>query len=101
MTIKLKVNGPTGRETIVTLCDSEEEMKKITAKQLKKIIARELGTDDEFKMVHRSVELEDSSLLWSHGIRHMSTVHTVLMLPGGVRREDGDAPKTPRETRRG
>lgn len=43
MTIKLKINGPTGRETILTLCDNEEDMKNITGKQLKKKIRQELG----------------------------------------------------------
>lgn len=52
-------------------------------------------------MVYRSNELQESSLLTCYGIRHMSTVHTVLMLPGGVRRGDGDAPTTTRATHSG
>ncbi|TMS02294.1 hypothetical protein E3U43_007834 [Larimichthys crocea] len=84
MGIQLKVNGPKGEEIVMDLCDNTEEFKKITVKQLKKKIVRQFGISDEIRLVFRTEPLEDSSLLLSYGIRHMSTIHTLLMLPGGL-----------------
>lgn len=43
MGIQLKVIGFTGKEKIIDLCDNEEQLKKITVKQLKEKIIEELG----------------------------------------------------------
>ncbi|TNN71965.1 Ubiquitin-like protein [Liparis tanakae] len=84
MKFQLKINGPRGEEQIIDLCESEEEMGRITVRQLKKKIAREMRISDEIRIVFRTEQLEDSAELSTYGIRHMSTIHTLLMLPGGV-----------------
>uniref|UniRef100_A0A8C2X5W0 Ubiquitin-like domain-containing protein n=1 Tax=Cyclopterus lumpus TaxID=8103 RepID=A0A8C2X5W0_CYCLU len=84
MKYQLKINGPRGEEKIIDLCENEEDMGRITVHQLKKKIARELKTNRGPKDGFTIFQLEESSLLSSYGIRHMSTIHTLLMLPGGV-----------------
>uniref|UniRef100_A0A3P8S744 Ubiquitin-like domain-containing protein n=1 Tax=Amphiprion percula TaxID=161767 RepID=A0A3P8S744_AMPPE len=83
--IQLKVNGPRGEEKIIDLCDDEEQMKRITVLHLKKKIEHELRIIHDIRMVFRTQTLEESSLLSSYGIKHMSTIQTLLMLPGGHR----------------
>ncbi|GLD53820.1 ubiquitin-60S ribosomal protein L40-like protein [Lates japonicus] len=84
MVFQLKVNGPRGEEKIIDLCNTEEQMKNITVMQLKKKIVRELVIIDDIRMVYGTEQLEEMSLLSSYGIQHLSTIHTLLVLPGGV-----------------
>ncbi|KAK5858701.1 hypothetical protein PBY51_002822 [Eleginops maclovinus] len=84
MTIQLRVNGPRGEEKVIDVCENEEDLKKMTVKQLRDKIARELEINGDIRMVYRTEPLDESSLLLSYGIRHMSTIHTLLMLPGGI-----------------
>uniref|UniRef100_A0A3B4WV30 Ubiquitin-like domain-containing protein n=1 Tax=Seriola lalandi dorsalis TaxID=1841481 RepID=A0A3B4WV30_SERLL len=79
----LKVNGPRGEEKIIDLCSTQEQLGKIEVGYLKKKIVEELHITGEFRMIFGIKKLEESDLLLSYGIRHMSTIHTVLMLPGG------------------
>ncbi|KAI4808355.1 hypothetical protein CgunFtcFv8_006318 [Champsocephalus gunnari] len=84
MTIQLRVSGPRGEEKVIDVCENEEDLKKITVKQLREKITRELEISADIRMVYRTEQLEESDLLLSYGIRHMSTIHTLLMLPGGI-----------------
>ncbi|KAK5858703.1 hypothetical protein PBY51_002824 [Eleginops maclovinus] len=84
MKIQLRVNGPRGDEKIVDLCQNEEDLKRITVLMLKERITRELKIGDDIRMVYRTKTLEESSLLLSYGVKHMSIIHTLLMLPGGM-----------------
>ncbi|KAM3590524.1 uncharacterized protein V6R79_011148 [Siganus canaliculatus] len=64
-------------EMIIGLCNTEEQMQEMTVLQLKeKIVERLPGFDD--KMLE-----EDSALLSSYGIQHMSVIHVVMRVPGG------------------
>uniref|UniRef100_A0A3Q1G9X7 Ubiquitin-like domain-containing protein n=1 Tax=Acanthochromis polyacanthus TaxID=80966 RepID=A0A3Q1G9X7_9TELE len=86
MAVQLKVNGPRGEEKIIDLCDDEEQMKRITVLHLKKKIVHELQIstyNDVFLRDPGTQTLEESSLLSVYQIKHMSTIHTLLMLPGG------------------
>uniref|UniRef100_A0AAQ5XFP1 Ubiquitin-like domain-containing protein n=1 Tax=Amphiprion ocellaris TaxID=80972 RepID=A0AAQ5XFP1_AMPOC len=74
MAVQLKVNGPRGEEKIIDLCDDEEQMKRITVLHLKKKIEHELRIIHDIRMVFRTQTLEESSLLSSYGIKHMSTI---------------------------
>ncbi|XP_059211259.1 ubiquitin-ribosomal protein eL40 fusion protein-like [Centropristis striata] len=84
MKFQLNVVGPTGNDKIVNLCDTEEEMKLFTVEQLKTEITEQLDIDEDIRMVYGNKQLEESSLLISYGIQHLSTIHTVVKLPGGV-----------------
>uniref|UniRef100_A0A8C4E8X3 Ubiquitin-like domain-containing protein n=1 Tax=Dicentrarchus labrax TaxID=13489 RepID=A0A8C4E8X3_DICLA len=84
MKIQVKVNGPRGEEKVIDLCDSEEQLKRFTVMQLKEKITKELVIGEDIRMVFRTEQLQESSLLLSYGIKHLSTIHTLLMLPGGI-----------------
>ncbi|KAJ4948545.1 hypothetical protein JOQ06_020078 [Pogonophryne albipinna] len=84
MKVQLRVNGPRGDEKVLDLCEDEEDLKRLTVLQLKKRIVRDMKIGDDIRMVFRTEILEESSLLLSYGIKHMSTIHTLLMLPGGM-----------------
>uniref|UniRef100_A0A8C4GJF0 Ubiquitin-like domain-containing protein n=1 Tax=Dicentrarchus labrax TaxID=13489 RepID=A0A8C4GJF0_DICLA len=84
MPIQVKVNGPRGEEKIIDLCDSEEQLKRITVKDLKTKIAQELRISMFTSLFSLTEQLEESCLLLSYGIKHLSTIHTLLMLPGGI-----------------
>lgn len=43
MIIQLKVIGPGGEEKIIDLCHNEEQLKKITVRQLREKLTKELG----------------------------------------------------------
>lgn len=87
MSVQLKVNGPRGEEKIVDICDNMDQMKVLTVMELKSKIAKALVIIGEMRVVFRTKPLEDKALLVSYGIKHMSVIHTLLMLPGG-----GDRP---------
>ncbi|KAK9524832.1 hypothetical protein VZT92_017198 [Zoarces viviparus] len=84
MKIQLKINGLTGEENIINLCEKQEEMSRITVQQLKNKIAEELNIEDDFRMVHKARPLEESAVLSSYRIGHLSTIHMLLKLPGGA-----------------
>ncbi|KAF1380687.1 hypothetical protein PFLUV_G00166460 [Perca fluviatilis] len=83
MVVQLKVVSPRGEEKVIDLCENEEQMKGITVLHLEKKITEELKLDGDIRLVFQSKPLAESDLLISYGIRHMSTINTLLMLPGG------------------
>uniref|UniRef100_A0A3Q3WW73 Ubiquitin-like domain-containing protein n=1 Tax=Mola mola TaxID=94237 RepID=A0A3Q3WW73_MOLML len=86
MVIQLQVNGPLGEIKIVDLCQSEQHLRKITVMQLKDKIAEQLiiSMSAHTLFLFLTVQMDESSLLSTYRIQHMSTIHTVLMLPGGL-----------------
>uniref|UniRef100_A0A672Z9V7 Ubiquitin-like domain-containing protein n=1 Tax=Sphaeramia orbicularis TaxID=375764 RepID=A0A672Z9V7_9TELE len=80
MGVQLNVTGPRGEEKIIDLCDSEDQMKRLTVMHLKKKIIKELGIGK----VITFCTLDESHLLTDYGIRHLSIIHTLLILPGGI-----------------
>ncbi|KAL7375165.1 hypothetical protein ABVT39_012968 [Epinephelus coioides] len=84
MVIQLKVHDPRGQQHIIDVCDGQEDMEKITVQQLKKKIAHILKMHDDFRMVFRTEPLEEAYLLSQFKIKHMSTVHMLLMVTGGA-----------------
>uniref|UniRef100_A0A3B3I1A9 Ubiquitin-like domain-containing protein n=1 Tax=Oryzias latipes TaxID=8090 RepID=A0A3B3I1A9_ORYLA len=74
-----------GKQRIVDLCESDEEMQKMTVLQLKEKIAQQIpeyrknvGLIFENKMLD-----EDSKPLSGYGIQHMSVVRLLLDFSGG------------------
>ncbi|KAM8746975.1 ubiquitin-like protein ISG15 [Acanthopagrus schlegelii] len=85
MGIQLRVHGPKGEEKIIDLCDSDRELRKITVTQLRDKVAGALNmSSEEIRIIYRTKPLEETSPLLEYGIKHMSTIHTVLKLPGGI-----------------
>ncbi|CAN9509746.1 unnamed protein product [Ophioblennius macclurei] len=83
MNPQVQVKGPRGEQKIIDVCQTKEQMKKMTVLLLKKIIIEQLNISGDLRMVFKTHTLEESKLLSSYNIKHMSTIHTLLMLPGG------------------
>uniref|UniRef100_A0A672FA12 Ubiquitin-like domain-containing protein n=1 Tax=Salarias fasciatus TaxID=181472 RepID=A0A672FA12_SALFA len=77
----VKVHGPRGEKKILHLCETEEQLKKMTVLLLKKKIIQQLSGD--VRLVFKAETMEESAMLSTYSIKHMSTTHTLLVLPGG------------------
>ncbi|KAG7498057.1 NEDD8-like [Solea senegalensis] len=73
---------------VVDLCNTEEQMQKMTVLQLKEKIAQRLppsAGEEQLRMLFADSYLEDDdSFLSSYGIQHQSIIHVVLKVPGGL-----------------
>ncbi|CAG04600.1 unnamed protein product [Tetraodon nigroviridis] len=99
------VHGIRGEKKTIDLCNTEEQMKSLTVKQLKGKIAERIPetagkpvrglkftlysdwyTDETaMRLIFADKMLEeDSDLLSSYGIQHMSILQMVIRLPGGL-----------------
>ncbi|TWW63019.1 hypothetical protein D4764_03G0000270 [Takifugu flavidus] len=82
------VCGIRGEKKTIDLCNTEEQMKSMTVKQLREKIAEKIPeTADEtaIRLIFTDKMLElDSDLLSTYGIQHMSIIQMVMRLPGGL-----------------
>nr|XP_020480241.1 polyubiquitin 9-like [Monopterus albus] len=82
------LHGLRGEKTFIDLSNTEEQMKSMTVKQLKEKIRQKLpetAGEDALRLIFADKELdEDSSLLSSYGVQHMSNIHMVIKVPGGL-----------------
>ncbi|CAN9500108.1 unnamed protein product [Ophioblennius macclurei] len=83
MGIQFQVHGPRGEKKIVDVCQSEEQMQKMTVLLLKKKIIQILNISSDLRMVYRSETLEESEFLSFYHMKHMSSIQAVILLPGG------------------
>ncbi|XP_040887044.1 NEDD8-like [Toxotes jaculatrix] len=85
---QVMVHGFRGEKMVVDLCNTEEQMKSMTVLQLKEKIAKKLpeGAGVEvIRLIFVDKELdEDTKLLSEYGIQHMSVIHMVVRVPGGL-----------------
>ncbi|CAG5897220.1 unnamed protein product [Menidia menidia] len=86
---QLEVYGLRGEKMLVDLCNTEEQMQKMTVLQLKEKIIQRLPGDtdkDTLRLIFADKMLDgDSKLLSEFGIQHMSVIHMVMRVPGGLR----------------
>ncbi|CAK6952969.1 uncharacterized protein LOC121640354 isoform X3 [Scomber scombrus] len=87
-TYQVKIFGLGGDMKMVNLCNTEEQMRSMTVKQLKdKIIERfpEYGVhSDNIRLIFTNKDLHvDSALLSEYGITHLSVIQMVMKIPGG------------------
>lgn len=70
---------------VIDLCDTEEQMQRMTVKQLKeKIVERLPEFADDTRLIFTNKSLEgDSTLLSEYGIEHKSVIHMVIKVSGG------------------
>uniref|UniRef100_A0AAQ6IQV9 Ubiquitin-like domain-containing protein n=1 Tax=Anabas testudineus TaxID=64144 RepID=A0AAQ6IQV9_ANATE len=91
---QVKVFGLSDEMKIIDLCSTEEEMKRFTVRQLREKILQKFGIklgSGELRLIFTSQTLDDdSALLSSYGIQHMSVIHLVVSVPGGWEPEKGD-----------
>uniref|UniRef100_A0AAQ5ZDT1 Ubiquitin-like domain-containing protein n=2 Tax=Amphiprion TaxID=80969 RepID=A0AAQ5ZDT1_AMPOC len=82
------VHGLRGEKMTIDLCNTEEQMKSMTVEQLKEKILQRLPGEagqDNVRLVFTDKQLDgDSSLLTEYGVQHMSVIHMVLKVPGGL-----------------
>uniref|UniRef100_A0A3B4WQ10 Ubiquitin-like domain-containing protein n=1 Tax=Seriola lalandi dorsalis TaxID=1841481 RepID=A0A3B4WQ10_SERLL len=85
--IAVIMQGLSGETKTIDLCDTDEQMQRMTVKQLRGKIAEKIpgqGADD-LRMIFTNKRLDDdSALLSSHGIVHRSVIQLVILVPGGL-----------------
>ncbi|MEQ2186057.1 hypothetical protein GOODEAATRI_024719 [Goodea atripinnis] len=85
---QVMVHGLRGEKMMIDLCNTEEQMKKMTVLQLKEKIAERLphtAGEDNLRLIFTDKNLEgDNSLLSEYGIQHMSVIQLVIKVPGGL-----------------
>uniref|UniRef100_A0A3B5LA36 Ubiquitin-like domain-containing protein n=1 Tax=Xiphophorus couchianus TaxID=32473 RepID=A0A3B5LA36_9TELE len=81
------VHGLRGEKLMIDLCNTEEQMQKMTVRQLKEKIAEKLpqtAGEENLRLIFTDKNLEgDTTLLSEYGIQHMSVVQLVIKVPGG------------------
>ncbi|XP_028285089.1 polyubiquitin 9 [Parambassis ranga] len=82
------VNGLRGEKIMIDLCNTEEQMKAMTVRQLKEKIKQKLpesADEESLRLIFADKKLDDdSALLSTFGVQHMSVIHLVLKVPGGL-----------------
>ncbi|XP_045920891.1 uncharacterized protein zgc:194655 [Micropterus dolomieu] len=82
------LNGLRGEKTTIDLCNTEDQMKSMTVMQLKEKIGQRLPENagqDNLRLIFTDKMLDgDDELLSDFGIQHMSVIHMVLRVPGGL-----------------
>ncbi|KAM4714062.1 uncharacterized protein FYW61_019151 [Anableps anableps] len=84
---QVMVHGLRGEKMIIDLCNTEEQMQKMTVGQLKEKIAEKLpqtAGEEDMRLIFTDKGLEgDTSLLSEYGIQHMSVIQLIIKVPGG------------------
>ncbi|KAK2863056.1 hypothetical protein Q5P01_002589 [Channa striata] len=82
------INGFRGEKMIIDLCNTEEQMQQMTVLQLKEKILPRLPAstgEESLRLIFTDKELnENTKLLSEYGIQHMSVIHMVVRVPGGL-----------------
>uniref|UniRef100_A0A1A7YK65 Ubiquitin-like domain-containing protein n=1 Tax=Iconisemion striatum TaxID=60296 RepID=A0A1A7YK65_9TELE len=86
---QVTVHGLRGEKMNIDLCNTEEQMQKMTVRQLKEKIADRLpetAGQENVRLIFTDKMLEgDTTLLTEYGIQHMSVIHLVIKVPGGLK----------------
>uniref|UniRef100_A0A3Q0REB8 Ubiquitin-like domain-containing protein n=1 Tax=Amphilophus citrinellus TaxID=61819 RepID=A0A3Q0REB8_AMPCI len=85
------VHGLRGQKMTLDLCNTEEQFKSMTVRQLKEKLAQKLPettgktNKEALRLIFTDQMLDgDDSLLSDYGIQHMSVIHMVMKVPGGL-----------------
>lgn len=81
--ITVVLRGYRDKEIVIDVCNTEEELKKITVQQLKDKIQEALQINLNFGLTFSGIKLKDGSYLSTYGIRNMSYIELTQVLPGG------------------
>uniref|UniRef100_A0A1A8IED8 Ubiquitin-like domain-containing protein n=1 Tax=Nothobranchius kuhntae TaxID=321403 RepID=A0A1A8IED8_NOTKU len=85
---QVMVHGLRGEKTLIDLCNTEEQMQKMTVRQLKEKIAEKLPQTagrENLRLIFTDKQLnEDAKTLSEYGIQHMSVIQLVIKVPGGL-----------------
>ncbi|XP_068444320.1 uncharacterized protein zgc:194655 [Clinocottus analis] len=82
------VNGLRGEKMMIDLCNTEEQFKNMTVLQLKEKIGEKLpdnAGEDALRLIFTDKMLDgNDGLLSAYGIQHLSVIHMVVKVPGGL-----------------
>ncbi|XP_034412572.1 uncharacterized protein zgc:194655 [Cyclopterus lumpus] len=82
------VHGLRGEKMVVDLCNTDEQFKNMTVLQLKEKIGERLPEttgEDALRLIFTDKMLDgNDGLLSVYGIQHMSVIHMVVKVPGGL-----------------
>ncbi|XP_029382083.1 polyubiquitin [Echeneis naucrates] len=85
---QVMVHGMRGEKLVIDLCNTEEQMKSMTVLQLKSKIAEKLPIpegEETLRLIFTDKALDDDSTkLSDYGIQHLSVIHMVIRVPGGL-----------------
>uniref|UniRef100_A0A672ZEM2 Ubiquitin-like domain-containing protein n=1 Tax=Sphaeramia orbicularis TaxID=375764 RepID=A0A672ZEM2_9TELE len=82
------VIGFKGEKLTIDLCNTEEQMKSMTVLQLKEKIFVKFPNNAELENIRliftdKCLD-DDSTLLSTYGVQHMSVIQMVIKVPGGL-----------------
>lgn len=69
---------------LIDVCDTDAMLSRITVQQLTERIVQLTHQDGDIRLVYGTEYLEENQVLSHYGIKHMSTLHVVMKMPGGV-----------------
>lgn len=69
---------------LIDVCNDEEMLSRITVQQLTVRIVQLTQQAGDIRLVFGSQYLDEGQVLSHYGIKHMSTLHAVIRMPGGV-----------------
>uniref|UniRef100_A0A3Q2ZEH3 Ubiquitin-like domain-containing protein n=1 Tax=Kryptolebias marmoratus TaxID=37003 RepID=A0A3Q2ZEH3_KRYMA len=85
---QVMVHGLRGEKMFIDLCNTEEQMQKMTVLQLKEKIAEKLPEttgQDNLRLIFTDKMLdENTKLLSKYGIQNKSVIQMVIRVPGGL-----------------
>uniref|UniRef100_A0A3P9D4Z8 Ubiquitin-like domain-containing protein n=1 Tax=Maylandia zebra TaxID=106582 RepID=A0A3P9D4Z8_9CICH len=81
------VHGLRGEKMMIDLCNTDEQFQSMTVKQLKEKNKSEASGDQEaLRLIFTDKMLDGSEIkLSEYGIQHMSVIHMVMKVPGGLK----------------
>uniref|UniRef100_A0A3P9D9P6 Ubiquitin-like domain-containing protein n=1 Tax=Maylandia zebra TaxID=106582 RepID=A0A3P9D9P6_9CICH len=83
------VHGLRGEKMMIDLCNTDEQFQSMTVKQLKEKISQRLpetAGEEALRLIFTDKMLDGSEIkLSEYGIQHMSVIHMVMKVPGGLK----------------
>ncbi|KAM3590569.1 uncharacterized protein V6R79_012069 [Siganus canaliculatus] len=89
MCFQVAVQNHLSLQRVVDVCPTKEHLKNMTVSDLKKKIIQEFGSDEDLRLVFKSLLLEEEDSLGSlqsKGFKHMSTIRALPRTEEGRRR---------------
>ncbi|XP_037539729.1 uncharacterized protein zgc:194655 [Nematolebias whitei] len=85
---QVMVHGVRGEKMFIDLCNTEEQMQKMTVQQLRQKIAEKLpdtAGQENLRLIFTDKMLEgDETLLSEYGIQNKSVIQVLIRVPGGL-----------------
>ncbi|XP_045920348.1 uncharacterized protein LOC123980141 isoform X1 [Micropterus dolomieu] len=91
MVVQILICGFRGEQKVINLCDTKEQIKSITGRQLKEKIIQQTDfsvyvpdiLSTNVRLIFCNKILDDDSLLSEYGIQHTSVIYMMRSYPGG------------------